>query len=61
GLTNEYSHADGMLIVEQYGEDIVEKKTGRQVARRYLRWCYGVGANYYPLKKAPSEEATPLE
>ena len=61
GITKEYSHGDGMLIVEQYGEDIVDQKTGKQVARRYLRWRYGVGANFYPFKKAPSEEATPLE
>ena len=61
GITKEYSHGDGMLIVEQYGEDIVDQKTGKQVARRYLRWRYGVGANFYPRKKAPSEEATPLE
>jgi len=60
-LTQEYSHGDGMLIEEQYGEDIVDKKTGKQVARRNLRWRYCVGANFYPLKTAPSEEATPLE
>ena len=55
--TREYDHEAGMLIVEQYGEDILEKKTGRQVARFNLRWRYGVGANFYPLKKPPSEEA----
>lgn len=59
--TTEHGHEAGMLIVEQYGEDIVEKNTGRQVARSNLRWRYAVGANFYPLKKPPSDEASPLE